>query len=104
MKNLITATVATLLATFNLTAATRYVDAYSANPTAPYTNWVTAATNIQDAVNSATSGDEIVVTNGVYAPIRVEKPLRLRSTSGPQVTVIDAARLGRWACATHGAT
>src|SRR5438477_10460664 len=46
-------------------AAVRYVDVNSTNVTTPYTNWLTAATNIQDAVDAAAAGDEIVVTNGI---------------------------------------
>jgi hypothetical protein len=48
-------------------AAMRYVDANSASPTPPYTTWATAARVIQDAVDAAAAGDEIVVTNGFYA-------------------------------------
>src|SRR2546421_2905823 len=44
-----------------------YVDLNSTNATAHYPNWATAATNIQDAVDAAVAGDEIVVTNGIYA-------------------------------------
>ncbi len=80
----------------------RYVDANSPGPTPPYTNWATAARVIQDAVDAAQPGDEIIVTNGIYATggravgtnvsvnrVAVDKPLRLRSANGPQVTVIQ---------------
>jgi hypothetical protein len=67
----------------------RYVDVNSANPTPPYTNWATAAKNIQDAVNAAAAGDQIVVSNGSYAPVEVDQPLALRSVNGPDVTLIN---------------
>jgi hypothetical protein len=54
------------LATGSGFAATRYVDAASAKPTPPYTNWAAAATSIQDALDVAVVGDEVVVTNGIY--------------------------------------
>ena len=79
-------------------AATLYVDAGSTNPIAPYTNWPTAAAVIQDAVDAAAAGDEVVVTNGVYGTggspadgsnrVAVTKALTLRSVNGPGVTHI----------------
>ncbi|MCX6926307.1 MAG: immunoglobulin domain-containing protein, partial [Verrucomicrobia bacterium] len=79
-----------------------YVDASSPSPAPPYTNWTSAARVIQDAVDAASPGDEIVVTNGIYANggrvvgtnllvnrVAVDKPLTLRSVNGPQVTVIQ---------------
>jgi hypothetical protein len=41
-------------------ADVQYVDLNSTNATPPYTNWTTAAINIQDAVDAAVAGDEQV--------------------------------------------
>ena len=46
-------------------AAVHYVDLNSPSPSPPYTNWASAARIIQDAVDAAAAGDEIVVTNGI---------------------------------------
>src|SRR6266542_4239165 len=68
-------------------AEVHYVDVNSTNATPPYTNWTTAATNIQDAVDVAVAGDQIVVTNGTYATGgRVEG-----STTTTNRVVIDKA-------------
>jgi hypothetical protein len=70
-------------------ADVHYVDVNRTNATPPYTSWSTAATNIQNAVDAAVAGDEIVVTNGSYAPVSVDKPLSVRSVNGPQFTTIN---------------
>jgi hypothetical protein len=102
MNNSLHLTVITLLlAAFKLSAATLYVSLGSTNPTTPYTNWATAATNIQDAVDAAAAGDRILVTNGVYATggraagtgdsdnrVLVTKAVTLLSVNGPQFTII----------------
>src|ERR1035441_3036649 len=96
------AVITLLLAASKLSAATLYVSLGSTNPTTPYPNWATAATNIQDAVDATAAGDPIIITNGVYVTggraagegnlvnrVAVEKPVTLLSVNGPQFTVID---------------
>src|SRR5205823_4964181 len=97
-------------------AGAHYVDVNSTNATPPYTNWTTAATNIQDAVDAAVAGEEIVVTNGIYATggragidstfsrVKVDKPLSLRSVNGPQFTTIDGGYTVGCVYLTNGAT
>src|SRR6266581_8906834 len=92
-----------------------YVDVNSANPTTPYLDWSTAATNIQDAIDVAVAGDEILVTNGVYATggrivyrgqtnrLAVTKPVTVQSINGPAVTTICGCGVVRCAYLTNGA-
>jgi hypothetical protein len=94
-----------LLAVSNLSAATHYVSLRSTNPTPPYTNWVTAATNIQDAVNVAATNDVVMVTNGVYAGgVSVTSALTLLSVNGPQFTIINGGGTNRCVDLTDGAS
>ena len=94
-----------LLAGANLPAATHYVSLGSTNSTPPFTNWVTAANNIQDAVAAASAGDDVVVTNGVYAGgVAVTNPLVLTSVNGAQFTVIDGGATNQCASLTEGAS
>ena len=65
-------------------ATMRYVDVSNATPAAPFTAWADAATNIQDAIDAAASGDEIQVAPGLYPTtarvfIPADKTLTLRS-------------------------
>ncbi len=85
---------------------THYVDLNCTNPVAPYTSWDTAATNINTAINPATTGDIVLVTNGVYdtgnggnaSRVNVNRSLILQSVNGPSVTIIK----GAWDTATNG--
>lgn len=85
-------------------AVVHYVDVNGTNATPPYTNWTTAATNIQDAVVAALAGDEIVVSNGIYSAVTVDKPLRLWSVNGAQSTTIDGGHTNRCASLAGGAS
>ncbi|HXJ58027.1 MAG TPA: choice-of-anchor Q domain-containing protein [Verrucomicrobiae bacterium] len=82
-------------------AVERFVNLNSVTPISPYLTWASAARTIQEAVDVADDGDEIVVTNGVYQTggrliaevkttnrLAVVKPITVRSVNGPAVTVI----------------
>jgi hypothetical protein len=102
--NTLLAAVLALLAAISTAHATvRYVNANSATPTPPYTNWVSAATTIQQAVNAAVAGDEIVVTNGTYAPVTVNTPVTVQSVNGPGVTVINGGGVATCVSLTNNA-
>jgi hypothetical protein len=79
-----------------------YVSLTSTNPESPYNGWSIAATNIQSAVDAATNGDFIWVTNGLYSTggrteggyslsnrVAVTKALTIQSVNGPAVTAIQ---------------
>ncbi|MBU0716021.1 MAG: hypothetical protein KJ964_11745 [Verrucomicrobia bacterium] len=82
-------------------ATTNYVDRYGTNPTPNYTNWATAATNIQLAVDVAAVGNTVLVSNGVYDTggkitpsyaltnrVCATTAIILRSVNGPNYTSI----------------
>jgi hypothetical protein len=95
--------VATLSAT-RIFGAVHYVNVNSSTPLAPYSSWTTAATNIQDAVDASSTGDQVVVTNGLYKAggravlgtmtnrVAVDRPLFLHSVNGADSTVIEGYR------------
>jgi hypothetical protein len=86
-------------------AAMHFVNVNGTNPTPPFTNWITAATNIQDATSVAAPGDAVLVTNGVYSGVvSATNPVAVRSVNGPQFTIIDGGGTKRCAWLTNGAS
>jgi hypothetical protein len=89
-------------ATVHVVSGVHYVAADSANPVAPYTSWATAARNIEDAIYAAIEpGAQVLVTNGIYAPISLNAPilanwvLPVRSVNGPLFTIINGGHSNR---------
>jgi hypothetical protein len=84
-----------------LSANIHYVDLNNSTPSAPYTNWASAAQVVQDAVDAADAGDLVLVTNGIYQTggrpvnsaltnrVAITSPITVQSVNGPGVTVIN---------------
>ena len=80
------------LTVVSFAADTHYVNGSNPSPDPPYTNWATASTNIQLAINEATDGDEVLVTNGTYvlaSQISITNGITVRSVSGTTNTIVD---------------
>jgi len=70
---------------------TYYVSPYGSN-ISPYASWQNAATDLQDAVNAASDGESVLVTNGVYLlpyQLMVPKNIQINSVNGACATILD---------------
>ena len=94
-----------------LCADTHFADVNSLSPSYPYTDWSSAATNIQDAVDVAQNGDKVLVADGVYDSGKHVTPgyllnnrvvatadILIESVNGPEYTFI----VGEEATGTNG--
>ncbi len=89
-----------------VTNLVHYVNLSNTVAVAPYTTWLTAATNIQDAVALAQAGEFVVVSSGIYLRgggvvygsesnrVALTKPITLLGLYGAQSTVIVGNTLG----------
>ena len=63
------------VAVFGTATGTHYVS-FTGTHIPPFTNWLTAATNIQAAVDASFDGDRVLVSNGVYSTGERVAPLQ----------------------------
>ncbi len=97
--------IAALLWCSRVSGSVLYVDSNSTNPIPPYAGWSTAAIDIQSAVDVATNGDLVMVTDGIYATggrvkfgsvtnrVVIDKPVTVQSVNGPAATSIQGYQM-----------
>ena len=81
----------------NLFAVTNYVSKTGGH-VSPFYSWENAATNIQAAVDVASSGDTVLVNDGTYYPgsqIIIAKNITVKSVNGAEKTIVDGSNTNR---------
>jgi len=87
----------TIFTANNLFAATNYVSKTGGH-ISPFVSWANAATNIQDAVDIASSSNIVLVNDGTYYPaeqITVTNNITVKSVNGPEKTFVDGNNTNR---------
>ena len=88
-----TATIIIFVVSPIISADTHYVSKIGGS-VSPYASWSTAATNIQAAVDVASSGDTVLVNDGTYYPgnqISVTNDITIKSVNGATNTVVNGS-------------
>ncbi len=81
----------------NLFATTNYVSKTGGH-VSPFLTWANAATNIQAAVDVASTGDIVFINDGTYYPenqITVAKNITVKSVNGAEKTIVDGSNTNR---------
>ena len=76
---------------------TNYVSAAGTH-VAPFTNWVTAATNIQAALNAAAEGGVVMLASGTYAATSTPLITKAITLTGPDTNPTSAVASGGGVC------
>ncbi len=92
------------LGAYEFSSLIHYVARSNSAPVSPYTSWVSAATNIQDAIDASSAGDLVLVSNGTYNVgarivygassnrVVINKAITVESVNGPASTIIAGSR------------
>jgi hypothetical protein len=103
-KRILSVAISFASVTLMSSAATNYVWQGSPHPGPPFGDWATAAHTIQEAVDGASPGDLILVTNGIYSSggravyglmtnrVAIDKAVTVQSVNGPEVTWLLGAQ------------
>lgn len=71
---------------------------------APFTNWVTAATNLAEALDAALDGSRVVLTNGTHLldrAVTVDKAIVIEAFHGPGTATVDGGGVYRCFALRH---